>query len=245
MAKLIKSDEDGFVENNGQVEPLVLNDPLTLKLQKKEEEKARKKKEAEDNIKAQILLKSKELFGSGFTDDEYMELYSIYDDYSNNYPTDNSIHRRALIKVCKCTLRYDDAVSQNDLDALKIWDNALKNALNEAKINPSQLSAADLSEGLTSFAQLSARVEKMEGPITVVDQLNKYIWEPQDLVDYTIWQYINYSMHLVGKPLVPYKEIYKFMEEQAKENEKRYSKFLKKEEEITDPSILNPLGEFE
>lgn len=218
---------------------------LTEKLLEKEKKSLQAEEYEKKKKNEQILNNARELFGDGFTDNEYKDLYSMYQDYSNNYPTENSIHRRALIKVCKCTLRYDQALSSNDTDSIKIWNTALKDALNEAKINPSQLSAADLSEGLTSFSQLSARVEKMEGPITVVDQLNKYIWEPQDLVDYTIWQYVNYNMSLVGKPLIKYKDVYTFMERQAEENHKRYAKFLKKEEEITDPSILDPLGDYE
>jgi len=167
------------------------------------------------------------LFGSGYSPEEYMQMYDIYQAYLNNYPLRTSNHKLALIKVCRCTLRYNQSVADNDLDALKVWDGALSKALKEAKINPEQLSAADLSDGMTSFSQLSAMVEKA---IDIVPLLPQFIEQPKDRVDYALWEYINYVRHLDGKPLIEYKDLYKFLQLRYESLKKRL-KFLKLDED--------------
>lgn len=167
------------------------------------------------------------LFGSGFSPDEYETLYDIYKSYLNNYPLRTAMHKMALIKVCKCTLRYNQTLADNDTEAMRVWDMALSKALKEAKINPEQLSAADLSDGMTSFSQLSLAVEKA---IDVVPILPQFIENPKDRVDYTLWEYINYARHLEGKPLIEYREIYGFLQQRYESLKKRY-KFLKKEDD--------------
>lgn len=169
----------------------------------------------------------KDLFGSGFTPEEYKNLFEIYSSYSNNYPLRTAMHKMALIKVCKCTLRYNQALADNDLDSLKVWDAALSKALKEAKINPEQLSAADLSDGMTSFSQLSLAVEKA---VDIIPVLPQFVENPKDRVDYTLWEYINYARHMEGKPLVEYKDIYNFLQVRYESLKKRY-KFLKKEDD--------------
>lgn len=166
-----------------------------------------------------------DLFGDGFTETEYKKLYNKYIHIQNNYPLKTVIHEDALIRYVKYGFMESKAIANGDADAASKWGKLCKDARADAKLNPSQLSAADLSDGMTCFSQVTSMVEKAQD---IIPLLNKFVEQPQDRVDYTIWQYINYIRDLEGKPLVEYKDIYGFLSKRYEENKNRY-KFLKDE----------------
>lgn len=184
--------------------------------EKKEEGKQTKKKSSKIEV-------DYDLWGMGWTMAEYKQLADLYNAYLNNYPLRTEMHKRALVKICKLQLRYDTAIANNDTTDAKYWGDLLSKAQTEAKFNPSQLSQADLSDGMSSFSQLSAMVEKA---IDIIPLLNHLVEEPKDRVDYILWEHINYDRHMLGKPLIEYKEIYKFLKDRQASLEKRY-KFMK------------------
>lgn len=169
----------------------------------------------------------KDMFGRGFDEPGYREMHKRFVALSNNYPLRTEMHREALLTYTKYAFRRDEAIADGDIDAADKWGKLAAKQAADAKINPSQLSAADLSDGMTSFSQLSAMVEKAQDIIPLLPQ---FIEEPKDRVDYTLWEYINYARHLDGKPLIEYKELYKFLEARYESLKKRY-KFMKKEED--------------
>lgn len=156
-----------------------------------------------------------EIFGKGFTVEEYSKMMAVYNTYLPSYPLKTANHKMALIKVCKCTMRYDQALADNDLEAIKLWDGALSKALKEAKINPEQLNTADLTEGITSISQLVMAVEKVKEPIGILPHLTSH---PQDGADYILWQIVNYCRKVKNLPTCSYAEIYEFLEEQYEAN---------------------------
>lgn len=166
-------------------------------------------------------------WGNGWNDDEKKQLNELFEEYQNNYPLRTAMHKMALIKICKLQVRYDTAIASNNTNDAKYWGDLLSKAQNEAKFNPSQLSAADLSDGMTCFSQLSSVVEKAQDIIPLLPQ---FLEEPKDRIDYTLWEYINYARHLNGKPLCTYKEIYGFLNKRYESLKKRY-KFLKEEKD--------------
>lgn len=166
-----------------------------------------------------------ELWGQGWTDNEYIQLNKKYNMLLNNYPLRTEMHKEMLVKYCKYALREDIAVAEaNTIDA-KEWGKLAKDTAAAAKINPNQLSAADISDGMTCFAQLSAVVEKAQD---IIPLLPTFIEKPKDRVDYTLWEYVNYARHLLGKPLCEYKDIYKFLNARYESLKNRYA-FLKEE----------------
>ena len=169
----------------------------------------------------------KDLFGSGFTESDYRDMYKRYISLQNNYPLRTEMHKEALITYVKYAFKRDQAIADDDTDAVDKWGKLAAKQAQDAKINPNQLSAADLSDGMTSFSQLSAMVEKT---IDIVPLLPEFVEEPKDRVDYTLWEYINYARHMEGKPLIEYKELYKFLETRYESLKRRYQ-FMKKEED--------------
>lgn len=157
----------------------------------------------------------REIFGFGFTSGDYEELGRRFFEMQNNYPLRTAMHTEALVTYIKYAFKRDKAIADDDIDAADKWGKLAAKQATDAKINPSQLSAADLSDGMTSFSQLSAMVEKT---IDIIPVLPKFVAEPKDRVDYTIWQYVNYIRDLEGKPLIKYKDLYKFLEARYKEN---------------------------
>lgn len=169
----------------------------------------------------------KEIFGSGFSSRDYKELGRRFFEMQNNYPLRTAMHTEALVTYIKYAYKRDEAIADDDIDAADKWGKLAAKQATDAKINPSQLSAADLSDGMTSFSQLSAMVEKAQDIIPLLPQ---FVEEPKDRVDYTLWEYINYIRHLNGQPLIEYKELYKFLNARYESLKKRY-KFMKKEDD--------------
>ncbi len=162
----------------------------------------------------------KDLFGYGFTEGEYREMYRKFISLQNNYPLRTEMHKEALITYVKYAFKRDKAIADDDMDAADKWGKLCAKQATDAKINPSQLSAADLSDGMTCFSQVSAAVERAQD---IIPLLNKFIEKPQDRVDYTIWQYVNYCRHLEGKPLIQYRELYTFLKKRYEENKEKLS----------------------
>lgn len=160
------------------------------------------------------------LFGAGFAEIEYREMYRKFISLQNNYPLRTEMHKEALVTYVKYAFKRDKAIADDDMDAADKWGKLCAKQATDAKINPSQLSAADLSDGMTCFSQVSAAVERAQD---IIPLLNKFIERPQDRVDYTIWQYVNYCRHLEGKPLIQYRELYTFLKKRYEENKEKLS----------------------
>lgn len=161
-----------------------------------------------------------ERFGSGFSGKEYEEMNDKFLTLQNNYPLKTKMHEEALVTYVKYAFKRDKAIANDDIEAAEKWGKLAAKQATDAKINPSQLSAADLSDGMTCFSQVSATVERAQD---IIPLLNKFIDKPQDRVDYTIWQYVNYCRHLEGKPLCQYKDLYKFLKKRYEEYKMDYS----------------------
>jgi len=209
MAQLIDNSKRG-----------VISKCKNLKQPKKDFSSAVVRSNLDNNLRIEINA----IFGDGYSESEYIELYKIYQEYLNNYALKTQSHKRALIKVCKCTLRFDQAIAFNNTGDAKYWGDLLSKALQEAKINPNQLSAADLSDGISGFSQLSAAIEKSKN---ICDVLPKYKENPRDKADMVLYFYISYICKLDNKPIPEYNEIYGFMKDLYNKNLEKYKDIMK------------------
>ena len=78
---------------------------------------------------------------------------------------------------------------------------------------------ADLSDGLSTFSELSQAVEK---EVDIIRILPKFKYRPNDALDFNIWCYINYSRELSGLPSVDYEDIYAFYDKKIEEYVEQY-----------------------
>lgn len=206
-------------------------------INKQDEENENVSRETSDELSLDEL---KNLFGIGFNEREYREMYKKYVALQNNYPLKTEMHKEALITYVKYAFKRDQAISNDDMDAADKWGKLCAKQATDAKINPSQLSAADLSDGITCFSQLAQAVEK---EVDVVPILNEYIERPRDRVDYTIYMIIDYLRDLEGKSHIDYKDVYQYIFKQRDKNAKKWGDKVVPNENKPDPNAILVDGE--
>jgi hypothetical protein len=134
----------------------------------------------------------------------------------NNYQEKTAMHTEALLTYIRYRVKEEISTAKNDMKSAKEWGQLAQKAAQDAKINPSQLSKSDLSDGLDTFGQL---VRTVEQAVDIIPILPKFKEKPQDKPDFTLWCYVNYVRDLKGLPLVPYQDIYKFYDQRKKDYE--------------------------
>jgi len=173
----------------------------------------------EFTLNNEIILK----WGNGYQLEEYQAFERKYEFLKNNYPEKTAMHTEALLKYIRYSVKEEMATASNDIGSAKEWGRLAKDSATAAKINPSQLSAIDLTDGLNAFGQLSKAVEQVQDIIGI---LPKFKQEPYDMPDFNMFCYINYIRDMQGLPLCAYEDIWKFYDERKKEYSNRLD-FLK------------------
>jgi hypothetical protein len=155
-------------------------------------------------------------WGEGYTDEEYRSFERKYHMLKNNYQEKTAMHTEALLTYIRYRVKEELATAKGNVKEAKDWGALAEKSATAAKINPSQLSKSDLSDGLDTFGQL---VRTVEQAIDIIPILPVFKERPQDKVDFTLHCYINYIRDLKGLPLVEYEEVYKFYEQRKKDYE--------------------------
>ncbi|MEG2079897.1 hypothetical protein, partial [Chryseobacterium sp.] len=153
-----------------------------------------------------------ELFGDGYEDEEYRLFYKKYLTLKDNYPQQTAMHTEAFLKYIRYAVKEEMSIANDDADEAKKWGEQANKAAIAAKINPNQMSKADLQGGVNTISEIALAVEQAQD-ITPI--LPKYKHRPNDTVDFTIWCYINYERGLSGMPLCDYGDVYKFYDERV------------------------------
>lgn len=153
-------------------------------------------------------------WGSGYDPKLYDLFEQKYRRLSNTYQLPTESHKEFLIKACVCSVKADLAMAENDVKSAKEWMTMFKDTTSAGKLQPSQMSKADLSMGMDTFGQLTRMAEEAVDIIPILPQFKK---RPKDLPDFNIWCWINYVRNLQGLPLCTYEEVYKFYEDRKKD----------------------------
>lgn len=160
------------------------------------------------------------IWGYGYKIEELLAFERKYNFLKNNYPEKTNMHIEALQNYVRYQVKAEFAVAEGDVSGAKAWGDLANKQATNAKINPSQLSKADLSGGLSGFGEL---VRAVEQAVDIIPVLPRFKEKPQDKVDFTLWCYINYIRRLKGMPDAEYKEIYHFYEERKEEYKQKES----------------------
>jgi len=158
-------------------------------------------------------------WGEGYNKDEYIAFEHKYQQLKNNYNEKTAMHSEALLKYIRYSCKEEMATAKNDVDDAKKWGDMANKAATNAKINPSQLTKADLSDGLSTFSELSQAVEK---EVDIIPILPKFKYRPNDALDFNIWCYINYMRDLSGLPPCKYEDVYAFYDKRKADYVKQY-----------------------
>ena len=175
------------------------------------------------------ITKLEDKWGFGYSSEELYLFEKKYQMLKNNYLEKTAMHSEALYNYIRYRVKEEMATAEGNVKDAKDWGGLAKDAANAAKINPSQLSKSDLTDGLNSVGEI---VRATEQAVDIIEILPKFKERPQDKVDFTLWCYVNYVRDLKGLPPASYQDIYEFYEERKKEYKQRVSEL--EEESIFD-----------
>lgn len=155
-----------------------------------------------------------ELFGQGFTEEEYFRMNEKYNFLLASYKQSTNMHTEALVTYVRYKVKEEIAIANNKPNDAKTWGELAMKQAEKAKINPNQFSKSDLQGGVSTIGEIAKAVEEHQDIIKILPQFR---YRPNDAVDFCIWNYINYIRELEGKPLVEYKDIYEFYDKKKQE----------------------------
>lgn len=155
-----------------------------------------------------------DLFGEGYTKDQYCKMTKKFDKLKLNYSMQTNMHEEALVTYVRFKIQEEEATATGDVASADKWNKAAQDAADKAKITPKQLTQADLQGGITSVSEISKACEQA---VEIVEMLPRYIYQPNDALDFNIYCYINYARKLRGLPQCEYKDIYQFYDKKKQE----------------------------
>lgn len=208
------SEKDGFIQKrstvlkNADEEIKMLGNQSTTKNKRKEQKHY---SEDEDFELTDDII---QLFGEGYTKNEYRKMYKKYEKLKLNYSLQTNLHQEALATYVRFKVKEEDATARGDVDEAKKWYDAAQNAAANGKLTPKQLSEADLQGGINSFSEIFKAVEQA---VDVIPILPRFKYRPNDALDFNIWCYINYARDLQGLPQCEYEDVYKFYDKKKQE----------------------------
>lgn len=190
-------------------------------------------------------------WGSGFTEQEYMQLEQEYSRLERYLPKKTDLHIEALKKYVIYNLKEKEALAKGDLKEVKDWNALADKAADNAQLKLKQLSESFGAE-VDGFAKLVEAVEEYASVIPVLPKVKKM---PYDDIDFLIWEQVNYLRRLEGKPETSYEEVYQFIDDEltkkmidkgftdeqiAKEKEKRNAVFNDLSDNYNEPLWMVP-----
>ena len=212
------SEKDGFIQKRSTV---MKNPEANIKMLSKANGKQNAKTEKQfinsDNFK--VTEDIVQLFGEGYSNDEYRKMYKKYEKLKLNYSLQTNLHQEALATYVRFKVKEEDATARGNVDEAKKWYDAAQDAAASGKLTPKQLSKADLQGGINSFSEIFKAVEQA---VDVIPILPKFKYRPNDALDFNIWCYINYARDLQGLPQCDYEDVYKFYDRKKEEYLEQY-----------------------
>ncbi|HZK00170.1 MAG TPA: hypothetical protein VFC79_09185, partial [Tissierellaceae bacterium] len=175
--------------------------------------------EIERELSKFTIKQLEDRWGLGYDEDKLYLFEKKYLMLKNHYNEKTAMHTEALLNYIRYRVQEEVSTAEGNVGEAKAWGALASKAATDAKINPSQLSKADLSDGLSTFSELSQAVEK---EVDIIRILPKFKYRPNDALDFNIWCYINYSRELSGLPSVDYEDIYAFYDKKIEEYVEQY-----------------------
>lgn len=149
-------------------------------------------------------------FGEGYTINDYANMEKKYRFLSQSYPELTNLHIEALCNYVRPKVLAEKATAMGDIDTAERWESIASKAAEKGRLNVSQLSSSDLQGGLNSFSEIMLAIEQA---VDIIDILPRFRYQPNDAVDFAIWNYVNYIRRTEGKPECAYEDVYKFYDE--------------------------------
>jgi hypothetical protein len=168
-------------------------------------------KQVDDFVVTDDLL---DLFGEGYTKNEYRLMKKKYDDLKQNYTLQTNLHQEALATYVRFKVKEEQATASGNVGEADKWNTAANKAAEAAKLTPKQLTQSDLQGGINSFSEIFRAVEQA---VDIIPILPQFKTRPNDSLDFLMWCYINYVRDLQGLPHCSYEDVYKFYDKKKEE----------------------------
>jgi hypothetical protein len=172
----------------------------------------------EDDIEYQVpegmdIQKLKDRWGDEYKSSDIVKFEKKYQELRKNYEIKTASHEEFLKHACISSVKANECMARNDVDGSKVWFGIFKDMTSAGKLQPNQMSKADLSGGLNNFSEFYKTVEEARGVIEVMPMFKR---QPQDDPDFVIWCLVQYVRRLKGLPDIPYEAIWDFYDDMAK-----------------------------
>ena len=171
--------------------------------------------------KAKLIAELKDKWGN-FDSLEYLQrCEKLYQEIvQGGYVIKSAMHDLSVKHYWKLQIDWDIAQETKDFNAMRELKQPLKDARTDAKLNPNQFKPTDFQNaGANSFGELASMIARRDGFIPLP---MKYYKQPNDALDYLMWELINYDRHILGMPEVPYEEIWRHYINRINEFNEKY-----------------------
>ena len=159
------------------------------------------------------------LFGDGYSPIEYRKMSKKYNEMSQTYVIQTSIHKEALVTYVRFKVKEEMATARGDVQEAQRWYSAAQSAAEQGKLTAKSISKEDLQGGIVNFSDIFKVVEGAKERIKIFPEFK---YQPKDAADFIIWCYVNYERNLNNMPEVEYKDIYHFYDEKKREYIEQY-----------------------
>jgi len=135
-------------------------------------------------------------WGTVYTPSQWIAMETMYKRYSNEYEL-NVDREEVLKKMCKTSLKMDEALDTGDVNGYKSLATVFDQLRKSGKFTEAQ-NKEDKQRYLDSIGELIALCEREGGPIEQLPDPDEY---PQDKIDFTIRDLKSYTYGLVTNEL--------------------------------------------
>jgi transcription elongation factor Elf1 len=139
------------------------------------------------DITPELIIK----WGSSYSPEEYMMLEEKFRNMKDDYEIETESHVDYLKKICRLSLKIDEALENDDFDGYKKLSDVYDKLNKSAKFTAVQRSASDRAGGMNTFGEFFEYIEK-EGFIP-----KWHTGEPMDIVDQTLDSLKRFTKQLV------------------------------------------------
>lgn len=154
-----------------------------------------------------------EKWGDEYLEKDIVRFEKEYRKLVRNYEIKTESHNKFLKMACIASVRANESMAIGDTDGAKVWITIFKDMTSAGKLQPAQMSKADLSGGLNNFSEFYKSIEQSRGAIEIMPEFTK---QPKDDADMVLWCMVQYVRRLKGLPDVEFKEIWQFYDEMAR-----------------------------
>lgn len=151
----------------------------------------------------------------GFSLQESIMFEKKYQELVRNYEIKTASHDEFLKLACVSSVKGNLSMAKGDVTEAQKWMTIFKDMTSAGKLQPQQMSKADLSGGLNNFGEFYKSVEQAKGVIEILPEFKR---QPRDDADFVIYCLVQYIRRLKGMQDIKYEDIWEFYEEIAKAN---------------------------